>query len=192
MEKINVTTGEIRINFPNLFEPNTRLDSEKPKYDVVVLVDKNDQATIDKIQKAFDQTVAENKSMLGKTKVKSPLRDGDEERSEHEAFAGCYFLTAKTLFAPKVVDVYGRKLSESNVKSGDYGRIAMHPYPYSFNTSKGVAWGLNGFMKTKDGEPFGGDGAGSVQDMFGDFIQKAPEQPDFENTDIDDDDDLPF
>lgn len=59
------------------------------------------------------------------------------------------------------------KLTEEDIKSGDYGRVSVDFY-YFENDSKGIAVGLGNVQKLKDGESLGGTRT-SADDDFGDL-----------------------
>ena len=63
--------------------------------------------------------------------LKLPLRDGDIDRPEDEAYAGCYFLNANSREKPQVVDKQVQPiLDQTEVYSGCYGRITVTFYGY--------------------------------------------------------------
>ena len=88
---------------------------------------------------------------------KPPLRDGDLERPDDAAYAGCYFVNANSATAPGIVDADRQPiLDRSEVYSGVYGRASINFYAFNSNGNKGIACGLNNLQKIKDGEPLGG------------------------------------
>ena len=89
--------------------------------------------------------------------LKTPLRDGDLERPDDEAYAGCYFINANSASAPGIVDADRQPvIDRSEVYSGVYGRASINFYAFNSNGNKGIACGLNNLQKIKDGEPLGG------------------------------------
>ena len=59
--------------------------------------------------------------------LKLPLRDGDIDRPEDEAYKGCYFFNANSRQAPQVVDKQVQPiLDQTEVYSGCYGRISVN------------------------------------------------------------------
>ena len=89
--------------------------------------------------------------------LKTPLRDGDTERPDDEAYANAYFINANSATAPGSVDA-GRQpiLERSEVYSGVYGRASINFYAFNTNGNKGIACGLNNLQKIRDGESLGG------------------------------------
>ena len=99
--------------------------------------------------------------------IKNPLRDGDAERPDDPAYAGCYFINANSPTAPGIVDANRQPILErSEVYSGVYGRASVSFYAYNSNGNKGIACSLNNLQKIKDGEHLGGKA--SAESDFGD------------------------
>lgn len=133
---------------------------ETPKYSVSAIIDKSDTKTINAIKAAIEQAKKEAVSKFGgkiPNNLKTPLRDGDIERSEDSAYKGSYFFNANSRQAPQVVDAKVQPiLDQSEVYSGAYGRISVTFYGYNSNGNRGIAAGLGNIQKLKDGEPLGG------------------------------------
>ena len=130
-----------------------------------LIIPKDDTATVNKIKAAIQSAYEEGQSKLkgnGKTVptlsiIKTPLRDGDLERPDDEAYAGCYFINANSASAPGIVDSDRQPvIDRSEVYSGVYGRASINFYAFNSNGNKGIACGLNNLQKIKDGEPLGG------------------------------------
>lgn len=89
--------------------------------------------------------------------IKTPLRDGDLERPDDAAYAGCYFVNANSTTAPGIVDAACNPILErSEVYSGIYGRASINFYAFNSSGNRGIACGLNNVQKISDGEPLGG------------------------------------
>ena len=154
-----VITGKVRASFVHIFEPQS-VNGSEPKYSCSFIIPKSDTETIGKIRAAIEEAKQNGVSKWGgKTpaNLKLPLRDGDIERPDDEAYAGCYFLNANSRQAPQVVD---RKvqpiLDQSEVYSGCYGQISVTFYGFNTNGNRGIAAGLGNIQKLRDGEPLGG------------------------------------
>ena len=147
-----------RLSYAHIWEPDS-VNGSEPKYSVSCIIDKDDKDTISKIQKAIELAKEEGKGKWGgkiPANLKTPLRDGDIDRPEDEAYAGCMFLNANSRQAPQVVDKQVQPdLDQSEVYSGCYGRVSVTFYAYNSNGNKGVAAGLGNVQKLKDGEPLG-------------------------------------
>lgn len=120
---------------------------------------------MEKIKKAIQAAYEEGQSKLkgnGKSVpslsvIKTPLRDGDLERPDDEAYANSYFINANSATAPGIVDADRNTIIDrSEVYSGVYGRASINLYAFNSNGNKGIACGLNNLQKIKGGEPLGG------------------------------------
>ena len=161
-----VITGEnTRWSYANVWDPKPPLGGGTPKYSVQLIIPKSDTATIKKIKLATLAAYEEGESKLkgnGKTvppleALKTPLRDGDLERPDDEAYQNAYFINANSASAPGIVDADCQQiLDRSEVYSGVYGRASITLYAFNSNGNKGIACGLNNLQKIRDGEPLGG------------------------------------
>ncbi len=173
-----VVTGMVRFSYANVWEPQSVNDSDSKKYSVSLIIPKDDKKTIDAINKAIEIAKQEGKAKFGgriPANLKLPLRDGDLERPEDEAYKNSYFLNANSSLKPGIVDAKVKPiLDQSEFYSGCYGRASIVFYAYD-NGSKGIACGLQNLQKLKDGEPLGG---------------RSKAEDDFEIEEVEDDDDL--
>lgn len=166
-----VVTGKVRFCYANVFEPTSMNEGDTPKYNVCILIPKSDTKTLEKINKAIEAAKQVGKAKIadksGKipSTLKTPLRDGDEERGDDPAFENCFFINANSTRKPSIVD---RNLSpimdRDEFYSGCYGRASINFYAYNVN-SKGIAAGLNNLQKLEDGEPLAG--GSTAEDDFG-------------------------
>lgn len=172
MEKTptNITIGPVRLSYARLFEPEAMKEGDPKKYSTSAIIPKSDKATLAKIAAAIEaaKVVGKESKFGGKMSgLKTPLRDGDEERAENDEYAGSMFLNANSNQRPGIVDINRNPIMDKDVVySGCYGYLNLTFYPYNFNGTRGIAVGLNHFMKTKDGEPL--SGGISVDDAFSD------------------------
>ena len=160
-----VITGlNTRWSYANVWEAKS-INGGTPKFSVSLIIPKDDTVTVNKIKAAIQSAYEEGQSKLkgnGKTVptlsiIKTPLRDGDLERPDDEAYAGCYFINANSASAPGIVDADRQPIIDrSEVYSGVYGRASINFYAFNSNGNKGIACGLNNLQKIKDGEPLGG------------------------------------
>lgn len=115
---------------------------------------------MEKIKRAIEQAKKDSVSKWGgkvPANLKLPLRDGDIDRSEDEAYADSYFFNANSRQAPQVVDKNVQPiLDQSEVYSGCYGRISVNFYGFNNNGNRGIAAGLGNIQKLRDGESLGG------------------------------------
>lgn len=159
-----VTGANTRWSYANVWEPKS-INGGTPKFSVSLIIPKDDTVTVNKIKAAIQAAYEEGESKLkgnGKTVpalsvIKTPLRDGDLERPDDEAYANAYFINANSTTAPGIVDTNCQPiLTRSEVYSGVYGRASINLYAFNTNGNKGIACGLNNLQKIRDGEPLGG------------------------------------
>ncbi len=179
MAKINnptkVVTGICRFSYANLWEPKAMDENSKAKYSVSLIIPKSDTKTLDKVKAAIQAAYEEGKNKLSNGKsvptlnsIKTPLRDGDVDRPDDEAYANSYFINANSIIAPGIVDADCQAiLDHSEVYSGIYGRASINFYAYKTNTARGIACGLQNVQKIRDGEPLGGHSR--AEDDFADL-----------------------
>lgn len=184
-----------RLSYAHLFEPQAPNENAKPKFSAVLLIPKNDTATIERVQAAIQAAVHDGVERRvfdraidpAHTKY-PPLRDGDlpndngEPRGEE--FAGCWFISAKANpdRRPSIVDGQLNKIiDQSEVYSGMYVNMAVQFFAYSNSGNKGISASLVGVQKVKDGEKLGG-GAPEAEDVFNVISTGAAPQGGFGQT----------
>lgn len=159
-----ITGVNTRWSYVNAWEPKS-INGGAPKYSVSLIIPKSDTKTLEKIRAAIQAAYEEGQSKLkgnGRSipalfALKTPLRDGDAERPDDEAYANSYFVNANSGTAPGIVDADRNPILErSEVYSGVYGRASINFYAFNSNGNKGIACGLNNLQKIRDGEPLGG------------------------------------
>ena len=156
-----VVTGLVRLSYANVWEPKS-INGGAEKFSVSLIIPKADAKTLGAIQKAIDAAIEEGRGKFGgkipsKAALKLPLRDGDIDRPDDEAYANCYFVNANSSSAPEIVDKsLNPVLSRSEVYSGVYARVSINFYAFNSNGNRGIACGLNNLQKIHDGEPLGG------------------------------------
>lgn len=159
-----ITGVDTRWSYANVWDPKS-INGGIPKYSVSLIIPKSDKVTIQKIKAAIQAAYEEGESKLkgsGKSVpslsvLKTPLRDGDLERPDDEAYKNAYFVNANSATAPGIVDADRQQIIDrSEVYSGVYGRASINFYAFNSNGNKGIACGLNNLQKIKDGEPLGG------------------------------------
>ncbi|KEO84784.1 DUF2815 family protein [Tumebacillus flagellatus] len=181
-----VITGKVRLSYCHIFEPQLN-DAGELKYTTAILIPKEDKETVRKIQAAVNAAAEAGKGLWGgkiPSNLKKPLRDGDEERPDDEAYAGHYFLNATSKNKPGIAKPMGRdaqgkpKFQEitdsTEVYSGCFAKVSINFYPFNAKGNRGVAAGLNNIVKVQDGDPLAG---------------RASVATDFADENFDDDDD---
>jgi hypothetical protein len=187
-----VITGKVRLSYTHIFEPQS-IDGGDEKYSTAILIPKSDKETLRKIKAAVDAAVELGKSKWGgkvPANLKRPLRDGDEERPDDEAYKGHYFLNATSKNKPGVAKPIGKDANgktkfaeitdQTEVYSGCYAKVSLNFYAFDAKGNRGVAAGLNNVVKVQDGDFLGG--RASLNDDFSD--------EDFDTDDMGDDEDF--
>ena len=169
-----VTIGKARASYEHVFHAKGVSPTDtKPKYGLSLIIPKTETALIAKIKEAINNayTLGLQSKWGGKAPKKpfDPLKDGDKEQPDDEAYANSYYLNASCSTKPGVNKVKGysnvdgkRKLiteeitNEEEFYSGCYVYATVNFYPFDANGNKGVACGLNNVLKVEEGEPLGG------------------------------------
>lgn len=166
-----VVTGKVRFCYANVFEPVAMNDGETPKYSVCILIPKTDTKTLDAINKAIEAAKVAGKAKIADkngripSTIKSPLRDGDDERSDDPTFEGMMFINANSNRKPAIVDKsLNEIMSRDEFYSGCYGRVSLNFYAFNVQ-SKGIAAGLQNLQKLEDGEML--TGGSTAEEDFG-------------------------
>lgn len=161
----HIRIGEVRFSYCNVFVPRKQEDGSDGKYSICILIPKSDQATVDLVNSAIEKAklLGKDSKWGGKipTGLKLPImKDGDID-SDDPNFAGHWYFNASSASKPDVkLKVDGSvtdALDAEDFYSGCYGCAFINFYPFA-NQSKGVAAGLNGVIKLRDGERLSGGG----------------------------------
>ena len=159
-----ITGVKTRWSYANVWQAKS-INGSTPKFSVSLIIPKSDTKTVTAVKNAIQAAYEEGQSKLkgnsksvpALTAIKTPLRDGDVERPDDEAYKDCYFINANSATAPGIVDAARNPIIEhSEVYSGVYGRASINFYAFNSNGNKGIACGLNNLQKISDGEPLGG------------------------------------
>ena len=151
-----------RISFANIWEPKS-INGSDEKYSVSCIISKKDTRTVSAINAAIEAAKEAGKVKKWGGKIpagpgfKLPLRDGDIERSEDEAYAGRFFVNANSKDKPQVVDRHVQPITDPlDCGSGDYCFVTVNFYPFNANGNRGIAAGLGNIQKVRDGERLAG------------------------------------
>lgn len=195
-QSTKVITGMVRLSYTHVFEPQS-IDGGDEKYSTAILIPKSDKETLRKIKAAVDAAKELGKSKWGgkiPANCKTPLRDGDEERPDDEAYAGHYFLNASSKNKPGIAKPVGKdgsgktKFQEitdtTEVYSGCYAKVSLNFYPFDAKGNRGVAAGLNNLVKVQDGDFLGGRSSLNddfASEDFDDIVDMSDDDDDFLN-----------
>lgn len=175
-----------RLSYAYIAAPHKNEDGSEGKYSTACLISKDDKATLKKIQGAIEVAKAKGKSKLANEKgiipknIKLPLRDGDDVGKPE--YDNCYYLNCSSATPVPVFDGRKKHIPKEDIAteiySGAYANVKVNFYAFKYSGNKGIAVGLQGLQKWKDGENLAGGGA--TADDF-DLLED-----DDENTDTDD------
>ena len=169
-----VITGVCRLSYANIWQAKS-INGGAPKYSASILIPKSDTKTLAKVKAAIQAAYEEGEGKLkgnGKTapslaSLKTPLRDGDTERPDDDAYAGHWFINANSNTAPGVVDANREPIYDtSEIYSGVYARVSLSFYAFNSNGNRGIACALQNIQKVRDGEALGGKS--KAEDDFND------------------------
>lgn len=172
-----VITGKCRASYANLNEAKS-INGGAPKFSVSIIIPKADTKTLGQIKEAIKAAYDEGEGKLkgnGKTvpplaTLKTPLRDGDSERPDDDAYKGSYFINANSSAAPGLIDRDRNPiLDRSEIYSGIFARFSVNFYAFNTNGNKGIACGLQNVQKLSDGTPLGG--RSKAEDDFSDEFE---------------------
>lgn len=155
MSKTKVITGKVRFSYANVWEKRA-VNGGEERYSVSLIIPKMDKRTIESIEKAIDAAIELGGKKFGEVwmvDAVSPLKDGDFERADEDAYKDSFFLNASSKDKPQIVDKNIKIIEErSEFYSGCYGRASLIFYPFDINGNKGVGCGLCNLQKLSDGE----------------------------------------
>ncbi len=181
-----VVTGKVRFSYAHVFRPQAPAEGAEPKYSVSLIIAKSDKDALRKIKAAVDAAKELGKAKFGgkiPPNLKTPLRDGDVDRPDDEAYENSYFMNATSTQKPGVVDAACQEiLDQSEFYSGCYGRASVNFFAYNTAGNKGIACGLNNVQKLADGDSL--TGRSRAEDDFGDESEYAGSGPDSEEEDF--------
>lgn len=170
MSDTNIITGKVRFSYCNVFKARAIEAGQDEKFSVSVIIDKDDKATLAKIERAVAAAKEAGKGKWGgkiPKNLKLPLRDGDVEREDSEGYENSFFLNASSGRKPGIVNAnLDEIISQDEFYSGCYGRAELNFYAFDVSGNRGIAVGLNNLQKLEDGEPLGGTFK-SAAEVFG-------------------------
>lgn len=179
-ENGKLKTPEFRTTYAHVWSPGKMGDDGKweqisvdqgGRYGVCMLFPKKDKKVMAWLKefKAMCEKRAKEEYPRGlpsKFRV-SPIRDGDVDRSENEAFKGMYFINCTSKIRPGIVDTSNPPeaiIDQDDFYSGCWARATLNLFCYSNSGNKGVGVGLRNLQKTRDDDRLGG--GSSAEDDF--------------------------
>jgi hypothetical protein len=154
---------DVRLAFPNLFEPTTVNGEGKPRYSATLLMPA-DHAQLEEIKRKIDAIAKEKwrekatALLAGLYKTgKVALHDGDE-KAQYDGFPGNFFVTAAAQenAAPTVIDRDRSPLSQRSGRpyAGCYVNASLEFWAQDNAYGKRINCTLRGIQFFKDGDSF--------------------------------------
>ncbi len=155
----NLKTPEGRMSYPFVYTQNNYLN--KLHYEVTLIFKGADLAAL---KAAANEVVAAKWGANRPANLRSPFINGDAKNKElvakgktpRKEYEGAVLMRFKSERKPRVIGLTGEDIAGDEFYAGCYGKVCCGaPYAYDAGGNVGVAFGLLGVLKTKDGEPFG-------------------------------------
>ncbi|ATW32046.1 DUF2815 family protein [Bacteriophage APSE-2] len=180
---MKIKLNNVRLAFPELFEPTQVSGQGAFKYRANFLIPKSRTDLIEEIKAGIKHVIGEkwgNKDIekIYNSICNNPnrfcLRDGDSK--EYDGYAGNLYLSASNKSRPLVIDRNTSPLTAQDGRpySGCYVNATVEFYGYD-NNGKGVSASLRGVQFFRDGDAFTGGGVASVEE-FDDLSMAAEEE----------------
>lgn len=176
---MKVALKNVRLAFPNLFEPKAVNGEGDPRFSATFLMDPNHPAVAE-LEAAFEQVGKEKwgqkwpavKKELA-LKDRTALHDGDT-KADYEGFEGQMFVNAGNKVRPLVIDRDKTPLIAADGKpyAGCFVNASIELWCQDNNYGKRINASLRGVQFLKDGDAFAGGGTAS-DDEFDDIEEGA-------------------
>lgn len=179
---MKIKLNNVRLAFPELFEPTQVSGQGAFKYRANFLIPKSRTDLIEEIKAGIKHVIGEkwgNKDIekiynsICNNPTRFCLRDGDSK--EYDGYAGNLYLSASNKSRPLVIDRNTSPLTAQDGRpySGCYVNATVEFYGYD-NNGKGVSASLRGVQFFRDGDAFTGGGVASVEEF--DDLSMAEEE----------------
>lgn len=167
---MKVKLNNVRIAFPDLFEPKSFNDSA-PRYSATFLFEP-DSAAHEKLVQVMEQ-VGEEKWKKEWAKVKKQLESQDKTclhdggLKDYDGYEGNLFVSAGNKVRPTVIDTNKSPLAEADGKiyGGCYVNAVIDIWAQDNQFGKRINASLKGVQFCRDGEPFGSSGGDCTDDF---------------------------
>ena len=158
-QKSNVMSPKFRAFYANVWEPRAMEEGKPPFYSVMMVFDKEAQAT-EEFKNLKREAMRAAKEKWGEklpANLRTPFRKGEEKLDTNGMEADFVFVNAKSKYQPGIVDQGARDIIDKDAfYSGCYARATVTCYAYDTKGNKGVAFGLQNIQKLGEGEVLGG------------------------------------
>lgn len=167
-----VQLKEVRLTFPQLFDPKQVNGQGDPKYSAAFLIPK-DHPQIKELKAAISTAATEKWGAKAGDVLKQLsagdklcLHDGDA-KSDYDGYAGTFFINASNKVRPLVIGPDRAPLTASDGKpySGCYVNAIVEIWPQDNQFGKRVNASLLGVQFVKDGERLAGGGVAAADDF---------------------------
>ena len=145
-----VITAVCRLSYPHLF----RTSELSGKYQCELIFDSDDD--MKNLKEAADLAKRNKWGDKPPKKLRSPFKDGDEDRPDKEGYDGKKFISPRSADRPGIVIGPNREecLDPSEVYGGCYVRASVTAFAYTHETGSGISFALNNIWKVRDGDTF--------------------------------------
>ena len=162
-----VIVGPCRLSYANIWKARKNLKNEM-QYDVVLLFPKENNEFCPDAKKSIKAAMDGIKACAGLmipagAKYGVPFMDGDRTGKN----AGHYYMTAKSSFAPAVVNPAVQPITEQDEwASGDWANVVVNFYAGEFNGTWNIGCGLRSIQFAAHDEHFASGTGGSGIEKF--------------------------
>jgi hypothetical protein len=136
---------------------------------------KDDTVTHTTLQEAVKEAVENGKTLWGSVKASDltlPIRDGDLKASTYPEFKNSWYVNVKSKYRPGMIDSNRQEIIDpAEIYSGCFVRLSLNVYTYNNSGNRGVGFGLNNILKTRDGTRLSSRG-NPVSDFFEDVSEE--------------------
>lgn len=130
------TTNKVVLFNPHLLQPysNGRYKNSRPKYGTTIIIPKDDEDTLNKINSAINSIVQSgNQNQINN--FKSPLKDGDKDYPNDKLFERSMYMYVSTELQPNIVDHKVKKIlfRASEFETGSYSKVSLQAVQYTID-----------------------------------------------------------
>lgn len=145
----------VRVSYVTVDEPRSITEGGDLYYSVSVIIDKDSPVVKDYIDACKAIMIDQKWTEAQMRAAEKGIHDGSKERADDEAYAGKYYLNAKSKRKPLLLDKARREVAADKFYSGCFANVSISMYPYDKVGRKGVGVGLRGMQFVADGDPLG-------------------------------------
>jgi len=169
---VKVTLNNVRLAFPDLWEPRAFNGEGAAKFGASFLIPK-DHPAVKVLEEAFE-AVAKEKWAAKAGQVLKALKSADniclhdgDAKADLAGYEGNYYISARTSTRPLVIDRDRSPLVQADGRpyGGCYVNAIVDVWPQDNGFGKRINASLAGVQFVKDGEAFAGGGAASPDDF---------------------------